>query len=907
MTSIFQNQGMRNPVSMLLFLIFAIAIINYFFSYFVPGSTPGTISVTYIDAFLLSLSLVPILLMVILSKRSRQEDSGEAIRRKIFFASGLPLLIALVMLVIAIYSRHQQMQSLEHAEPLQQVNSKTQHLMKAIDEELHMVGAFFYVNDTVINAIALREIQLQTDAQLETWVASIEDLHVENHKDFQKFFSNKLREVRNYIMAGSDWALIVRKYENLNLSLLYETAHLEGSLELSNIGRTQKQIVDLLKITVLNQTLDAIALTEPYRRTQRASINSINALNHLKSLVNRGIEYEDIILESLRSSLTQDQIQRFNDTFNSVSAVQVQRLQKLHLERHNENLVNQLQQSIGLHGLMHQFQRFVISGKRNYYQQFKRDLNSSSQIVADLHRSAYQNPPYLQQLKNISAMLNEYDQKIERVAQLHASNADLSVIQAEYFIDDSQALNAMIYLQSYVWEFSLKDIHPLLNRKNEVIGLLINELKSRIDDDINAVLTETQSSVYSFSSVAFLMLIVVLILVLIVVKDVSNAYNKKIHAFEQASRANSMKDIFLANMSHEIRTPINGIFGTLQILARARQTDENHLLISKALLAAKSLTTIINDILDFSKIEANMLEIESIEFKVEEIAALVITNLKTSADTKNLDIRLEFTEDFVDGWKGDPTRIYQILLNLVSNAVKFTRQGQVAIQLGNTIINMQENLHIQVSDTGIGMTQAVAEKIFERFEQADKSTTRQFGGSGLGMSIIKNLIDLMSGQVKVISKPGAGTAISILLPLERAVFSNSNTLNDTADFPVPNLKGKVILLAEDNEINQLIVSTMLKATEAELHMVTNGQQAKEFVHTKRPDLILMDIQMPVMDGEEACVNIKSRYPTIPIVALTANVMEHDVERYYTNGFDGHIAKPLSMVKLYSSVKGFLAS
>ena len=907
MASIFQSQGMRNPVSLLLFLIFAIAIINYFFSYFVPDNTQDEISVTYIDAFLLSLSLVPILLMVILSKTTSREDTGEDIRRKIFFASGLPLLIALVMLVIAIYSRHQQMQSLEYAEPLQQVNSKTQHLMKAIDAELHMVGAFFYANNTVINAIALRDIQLQTDARLETWVESIEDLHAENHKDFQKFFANKLREVRNYTIASSDWALIVRKYENLTLSLLYETAHLEGSLELSNIGRTQKQIVDLLKIMVLNQTLDAIAITEPYRRAKRASAESINELDDLKPLVSRGIEYEDIILKSLRSSLTQDQIQRFNDTFNSVSAVQVQRLQKLHLERRNESLINQLQQSIGLHGFMHQFQQFIISGKRNYYTQFMRDLNNANLIVAALHESAYQNPPYLQQLENIRVTLDEYKQKIEHVAQLHANNADLSVIQSEYRIDDSQAVYAMIYLQSYMWEFSLKDIHPLLNRKNEVIGLLINELKSRIDNDINAVLAETRSSVYSFSAVAFLMLIVVLILVLILVKDVSDAYNKKIHAFEQASRANSMKDIFLANMSHEIRTPINGIFGTLQILARARQTDENHMLISKALLAAKSLTTIINDILDFSKIEANMLEIESVEFKVEEIAALVITNLKTSADTKKLDIHLGFSDDFVDGWKGDPTRIYQILLNLVSNAVKFTSQGQVRIQLGNTMMNMHENLHIQVSDTGIGMTQSVTEKIFERFEQADKSTTRQFGGSGLGMSITKNLIDLMNGQVTVISKPDGGTTINIQLPLERAVFSDGKTLNDPADFQVPMLKGKVILLAEDNEINQLIVSTMLKATQAELHMVTNGQQAKEFVNKKRPDLILMDIQMPVMDGEEACVTIKSRHPTIPIVALTANVMEHDVERYYTNGFDGHIAKPLSMVKLYASVKGFLAT
>lgn len=907
MTRIFQSQGMRNPVSLLLFLIFAIAIINYFFSYFVPGATRGQISVTYIDAFLLSLSLVPVLLMVILSKKTSQEDSGEDIRRKIFFAAGLPLLIALVMLVIAIYSRHQQMQSLEHAEPLQEVNRKTQELMKVIDEELHMVGAFFFANNTVVNALALRDIQLQTDSRLNTWVKSIEELHVEDHKDFQKFFGNKLREVRNYTMAGTNWSVIVRKYENLALSLLYETAHLEGSLELSNIGRTQKQIVDLLKITVLNQTLDAIAITEPYRRAKRASGRSINELNHLKPLVSRGIEYEDIILESLRSSLTQEQTKRFNDAFSSVAAVQVQRLQKLHLERHNENLINQLQQSIGLHGLMHQFQQFIINGNHSYYEQFKRDLHDAEVIVDALYESHYTNKQFFQQLENIALTLDEYDMAIERVFLLHKQNADLSVVQSEAHIDDSQAVYAMIYLQSYVWEFSLKDIHALVERKNEIINLLLNELEQRINDDINAVLAETQSSVYSFSAVAFLMLIVVLVLVLMVVQDVSDAYTKKINAFEQASRANSMKDIFLANMSHEIRTPINGIFGTLQILARARQTDENHMLISKALLAAKSLTTIINDILDFSKIEANKLEIESIEFKVEEIASLVVTNLKTSASTKSLDIRLEFSDDFVDGWKGDPTRIHQILLNLVSNAVKFTSQGQVTIQLGNTLVDMQDNLHIRVADTGIGMTQEITEKIFERFEQADTSTTRQFGGSGLGMSITKNLIDLMNGQVKVISKPGSGTAFDIMLPLERAVFSDGQVLNDTLDFPAPNLKGKVILLAEDNEINQLIVSTMLEATHADLHVVTNGQQAKEFVFEQRPDLILMDIQMPVMDGEEACVNIKARHPTIPIVALTANVMEHDVERYYTNGFDGHIAKPLNMDKLYSAVKDYLAS
>lgn len=371
-------------------------------------------------------------------------------------------------------------------------------------------------------------------------------------------------------------------------------------------------------------------------------------------------------------------------------------------------------------------------------------------------------------------------------------------------------------------------------------------------------------------------------------------------AKEEAEHASNAKSEFLANMSHEIRTPMNGVMGTLQILERDVSDDKNLQLVKKAMFSTRSLIRIINDVLDFSKIEAGELLIEEINFSISEVADSVSSDLSNKALSKNLSLITSTTDLSADHWIGDPVRIGQILLNLVSNAVKFTEQGKVELTILEANKNEKTGILIRVADTGIGMSDEAVSTLFERFKQADSSTTRKYGGTGLGMSITQNLVELMHGDISVESELGKGTKFEVFLPLCKSEGSQKEeAVQPTSE--APNLSGKKILIAEDNEINQVIVLNMLEQTKANTVVANNGIEAVNQFKETSPDFVLMDIQMPEMDGVEACRKIKELKADVPIVALTANVMEQDLLQYQKAGFCGHLGKPLEMNKLFQTL------
>lgn len=368
----------------------------------------------------------------------------------------------------------------------------------------------------------------------------------------------------------------------------------------------------------------------------------------------------------------------------------------------------------------------------------------------------------------------------------------------------------------------------------------------------------------------------------------------------EADAANQAKSTFLSNMSHEIRTPLNAIHGVLQIMKQRNTDAQNTPLIEKATLSSSSLMTIINDILDVSKIESGNINLEIVPFEMTKVIELVMSEQLPLAITKGVAMCHSVPQNWRDGWLGDPVRIKQILLNLVSNAVKFTDTGNITID----ILADDENLSFEVSDTGIGMNQNAIDKLFQRFEQADESITRRFGGTGLGMSITASLVSLMKGNIKVKSVEGVGSTFTVSLPLATADI-NPIANGEESDLTPPALSGHHIVIAEDNEINQVVIQNMLEPTALDIVVVDNGQRAIEQVDLRQPSLILMDIQMPVMGGIAACQAIKEQYPNLPIIALTANVMEDDVKAYYAAGFDGHIGKPIDIGTLYRELKRWL--
>ena len=372
---------------------------------------------------------------------------------------------------------------------------------------------------------------------------------------------------------------------------------------------------------------------------------------------------------------------------------------------------------------------------------------------------------------------------------------------------------------------------------------------------------------------------------------------------DKANAANRAKSDFLANMTHEIRTPFNGIFGTLQLLQQNDQRADRKTLISNAILSSKMLMTIINDILDLSKIEAKKLELEKIDFKLEDIIKIVVSDITPTAEAKHTSITVHYANDYQEGWHGDPVRIKQILLNIVSNAVKFTEHGQVNIHISCTNQTQPSELCIRVTDTGMGMTQAALDRVFDRFVQADSSTTRHHGGTGLGLAITNQLIKLMDGKIDVNSEQHKGTTFIVTLPLSKVDVTDLET--DSSELKELDLTDIDILLAEDNPINQTVFESMLSSSHANIRIAADGYQAVTMTKERQPHIIFMDIQMPNMDGYESTQLIKAQYPHIPIIALTANLVGNDIQHFIDKGFDSALSKPYEISDLYKTIQQFL--
>jgi signal transduction histidine kinase/ActR/RegA family two-component response regulator len=364
-----------------------------------------------------------------------------------------------------------------------------------------------------------------------------------------------------------------------------------------------------------------------------------------------------------------------------------------------------------------------------------------------------------------------------------------------------------------------------------------------------------------------------------------------------AEAANVAKSVFLATMSHEIRTPLNGVLGMAQAMAADDLSPPQRDRLDVIRESGESLLAILNDLLDFSKIEAGKLEIESIEFDLAEICRGAHAAFSALAGKKGLEFTLDM-DAAMGVYLGDPTRVRQILYNLISNALKFTSEGgvHVAAAYDGAV------LHIEVADTGIGMTDETMKGLFSKFAQADASTSRHFGGTGLGLAICRELATLMGGAIAVTSEVGKGATFSIDLPLARVgdamvMEERPATETDASAAPIR------VLAAEDNSVNQLVLRTLLQQVGIEPTIVENGELAVAAWESGHWDVILMDVQMPVMDGPTAVRLIREREAArgarrTPIIALTANAMSHQVAEYRQAGMDGHLAKPIEAAKLF---------
>ena len=386
-------------------------------------------------------------------------------------------------------------------------------------------------------------------------------------------------------------------------------------------------------------------------------------------------------------------------------------------------------------------------------------------------------------------------------------------------------------------------------------------------------------------------------------------------ARQRAEQSEKFKEQFLANMSHEIRTPMNAVMGMTNLVLDSPLNDKQRFYLEGVRKSGETLLRIINDILDLSKIEAGKMEMENIDFSMSEVLDQVKQTLQHKAEEKGLQLIFDIDSQVPDVLMGDPVRLNQILMNLAGNAIKFTEKGSVTIAIGSPKSEVRSlkseagsaaTLKFSVTDTGIGIPEDKLQSVFESFSQSRTSDTRRFGGTGLGLTISKQMVELMDGKISVESLEGSGTTFSFEIACQRGSVSRLNESKSADQIEGSILDGLKILLADDNEYNRIVTSDTLRLkSKVEITEVTNGKEAVDILSQQDFDLVLMDVQMPIMDVYEATRHIREKFDPpkneIPIIALTASVIRSDLDKCRAAGMNDYIPKPFKTSQLISVI------
>jgi signal transduction histidine kinase/CheY-like chemotaxis protein len=452
-----------------------------------------------------------------------------------------------------------------------------------------------------------------------------------------------------------------------------------------------------------------------------------------------------------------------------------------------------------------------------------------------------------------------------------------------------------------------KELIQIILKNQDVFLPKMNEIVAQYEKE--SVQKVALQSKIEYAILAFNLIVLLLIFNFIfkptytkierLIAKILDSEKKALQLAYDSKRTSEAKHNFLANMSHEIRTPMNAIMGMSRQLIKSELNDEQRNYLSNITSASENLLVVINDVLDLAKLESGQLSIEKIPFDPKQVMENVMKVMMHKAEEKGISLTNSFIDlDLSPVLIGDPFRINQVLLNLVSNAVKFTIKGNVELSCKVLKDNeTSQDLELKVVDTGVGMDQSFLKYLFEKFSQEYESTSRKHGGTGLGMSISKNLIDNMGGEIIVESEKGKGTTVYVRFTLEKGKESDLVKIN-TDTINTEDIKGKKILVVDDNVMNRMVATLILSEFEVLISEAGNGEEAVEYLKNNDCDLVLMDLQMPISNGYEATMIIREKLQlSTPIIALTANVIEGEREKCIKIGMNDYLSKPFDEEQL----------
>jgi signal transduction histidine kinase/CheY-like chemotaxis protein/HPt (histidine-containing phosphotransfer) domain-containing protein len=556
----------------------------------------------------------------------------------------------------------------------------------------------------------------------------------------------------------------------------------------------------------------------------------------------------------------------------------------------NASLLNELRVQNDLHKLEadvltveSDIRGAVITGNPGHLQNIEAKMSTVEQELKNLNRH-FRGPQRLDEVDALSILVNE------KISHSH------HVLEAFYKYGKDSAVGV---------------VHT--NRGKEIrdsLSQIIRQLESGRQKELSTIVGSIESTGRNARAWGFIITAIALIAVSLAFWYITNQgkqQQKMIHALNESEKRSKdlayMKEQFLANMSHEIRTPMNSILGFTNLLRRTELNSAQREYIQNIHSAGENLLTLVNDILDLSKIEAGMMHLEETNFSLRSMVSSVGAMFIEKIKEKGLLMDVQIEKDVPDILRGDAVRLTQILVNLISNAVKFTDEGKISLHIYSVTLSEERvRLRMVISDTGIGIAQDKQVSIFERFHQAEAETTRRFGGTGLGLSIVKQLVEMQNGFINLESKLGKGSSfiveLEFRLPDLEQMYSEAMTVQEE-QVALEKLR---VLIAEDNPMNQQLVRHLMKSWAMEHHIVNNGAEAVEELKTKGYSIVLMDIQMPEMDGYTATSVIRNELRMdVPIIAMTAHAMVGEKEKCLQLGMNDYVSKPIKETVLYNII------